>query len=67
MKRYITLLKMVEESIDNLISSGYYNDLRRQKLLGFILTGNSKLYLGEAYTEEQIKSLVLKKWINSFS
>ena len=45
-KRYSTLLKIVEESIDNLISSGYDDDdFRRQKLLECILTGNSKQYL----------------------
>ena len=42
------------------IFSGYENpqsDTKRQKLLECVLTGNSKLYLGKAYTEEQIKTL----------
>ena len=30
---------------------------KRQKLLKCVLTGNSKLYLGNAYTEERIKEL----------
>ena len=30
---------------------------KRQKLLECILTGNSKLYLGKAYTKDQIKGL----------
>ena len=33
------------------------SDLKRQKLLEYILTGNSKLYLGKVYTEEQLKKL----------
>ena len=56
-KRYINLLKMAEE---NLIFSGYdlpQLDTKRQKLLECVLTGNSKLYLGKVYTEEQIKTL----------
>ena len=42
------------------IFSGYespQSDTKRQKLLECILTGNSKLYLGKAYTEEQLKKL----------
>ena len=55
MKRYIILLKIVEESIDNLISSGYddsKSDLMRQKL-----TWNSNLHLGKASMKEQINTL----------
>ena len=33
------------------------SDTKRQKLLECILTGNSKLYLGKVYTEEQLKKL----------
>ena len=54
-KKYITLLKMAEE-----IFSGYespQSDLKRQKLLECILTGNSKLYLGKVYTEDQLSKL----------
>ena len=42
------------------IFSGYetpQSDTKRQKLLKCILTGNSKLYLGKVYTEEQLKKL----------
>ena len=55
MKRYINLLKMVEE-----IFSGYdplQSDTKRQKLLKCILNENSKLYLGKVYTEDQLKKL----------
>ena len=48
----IPILKMAEE-----IFSGPQSDTKRQKLLECILTGNSKLYLGKAYTEEQLKKL----------
>ena len=53
-KKYFPLLKMAEE-----IFSGYdaQSDTKCQKLLKCILTGNSKLYLGKAYTEEQLKKL----------
>ena len=52
-KRYLTLLKMAEE-----IFSGYetpQSDTKRQKPLECVLTGNSKLYLGKAYTKEKVK------------
>ena len=49
---------MAEELIGNL---GYdetpQSDKKRQKLLECILTGNNKLNLGKAYTEEKIKEL----------
>ena len=59
-KRYLTILKMVDEI--NLVNLGYeLSDLRdnskRQKLLECVLTGNSKLYLGKVYTKEQIEKL----------
>ena len=56
-KRYSNLLKMAE---DDLIFSAYdppQSDAKRQKLLECILTGNSKLYLGKVYTEDQMKKL----------
>ena len=39
--------------------SGYdaQSDTKHQKLLECVLTGNSKLYLGKVYTEEQLKKL----------
>ena len=48
---------MAEELIGN---SGYHtlqSDSKRQKLLECVLTGNSKLYVGKVYTEDQIKKL----------
>ena len=33
------------------------SDTKRQKLLKCVLTGNSKLYLGKVYTEEQLAKL----------
>ena len=49
---------MAEELISNL---GYHetpqSDTKRQKLLECVLTGNSKLYLGKVYTEEQLAKL----------
>ena len=45
---------------ENLIFRSYetpQSDTKRQKLLECVLTGNSKLYLGKAYTEDQIKKL----------
>ena len=55
-KKYFPLLKMSEELICNL---GYdaQSDTKRQKLLECVLTGNSKLYLGKAYTEDQLAKL----------
>ena len=61
-EKYLTLLKMAEE-----IFSGYETpqlDTKQQKVLECILTGNSKLYLGKVYTEDQIKNLMMKRWIN---
>ena len=57
MKRYLTFLKMAEVSIDNLGYDAPQSDTKRQKLLECILNGNSKLYLGKVYTEEQINKL----------
>ena len=47
---------MAEELIGNL---GYDTqlDTKHQKLLECVLTGNSKLYLGKVYTEEQLAKL----------
>ena len=49
--------KMSEASIGNLGYDAPQTDSKRQKLLECILTGNSKLYLGKVYTEEQINKL----------
>ena len=52
MKRYLTLLKMAEEIFSSYESP--QSDSKRQKLLKCVLTGNSKLYLGKVYTEDQL-------------
>ena len=56
-KRYLHLLKMAEELIDNLGYETPQSDTKRQKLLECVLTGNSKLYLGKVYTEDQLTKL----------
>ena len=56
-KRYLPLLKMAEELISNLGYETPQSDTKHQKLLECILTGNSKLYLGKVYTEEQLTKL----------
>ena len=48
---------MAEELIGNLGYGTPQSDTKRQKLLEFVLTGNSKLYLGKVYTEVKIKEL----------
>ena len=61
---------MVEENVNNLISSSYdasKSDSKRQKLLECILTGNSKLYLAKAYIDEQIKKLSAEEVDKLFS
>ena len=56
-KKYFPLLKMAEELISNLGYDPPQSDKKRQKLLECVLTGNSKLYLGKANTEDQLKKL----------
>ena len=53
-KKYFPILKIVEELISNLGYETPQSDRKRQKLLECFLTGNSKLYLGKVYTEEQL-------------
>ena len=48
---------MAEELIGNLGYGIPQLDTKHQKLLECILTGNSKLYLGKVYTEEQLAKL----------
>ena len=52
---------MANEIIDDLLLEVSHDppksEVKRQKLIECILTGNSKQYLGKAYTEEQIKKL----------
>ena len=56
-KRYLLILKMAEELIGNLGYETPKLDTKCQKLLECVLTGNSKLYLGKVYTEEQLAKL----------
>ena len=56
-KIYLPLLKMAEELIGNLGYEIPQSATKLQKLLECVLTGNSKLYLGKAYTEEQLAKL----------
>ena len=56
-KKYFPILKMAEELISNLGYETPQSDTKCQKLLKCILTGNSKLYLGKVYTEEQLTKL----------
>ena len=37
------------------------SDVKLQKLIECVLTGNSKQYLGKAYTEEQVNELSAEK------
>ena len=56
-KRYLPPLKMTEELIGNLGYGAPQSDTKGQKLLECVLTGNSKLYLGKVYTEDQFTKL----------
>ena len=56
-KKYFPILKMAEELIGNLGCESPQSDSKRQELLECVLTGNSKLYLGKVYTEEQLAKL----------
>ena len=56
-KKYFPILKMAEELISNLGYEAPQSDTKHQKLLECILTGNSKLYLGKVYIEEQLAKL----------
>ena len=57
---------MTEDNI-NFIFGGEtpQSDTKSQKLLECALTGNSKLYLGKVYTEEQLKKLNKEEVENS--
>ena len=56
-KKYFPILKMAEELIGNLGYGALQSDTKHQKLFECVLTRNSKLYLGEVYTEEQLAKL----------
>ena len=66
-KKYFPILKMAEELIGNLGYGALQLDTKRQKLLQCILTGNSKLYLGKVYTEEQLAKLNEEEVENLFN
>ena len=55
MKKYFTLFKMAEGIFSRYESP--QSESKGQKLLECVLIGNSKLYLGKVYTEEQLKKL----------
>ena len=60
---------MTEKLIGNLGYESPQSDKKHQKLLKCILTGNSKLYLGKVYTEEQLKKLSeeeVEKLLNNY-
>ena len=48
---------MAEELINNLGYETSQSETKHQKLLECVLTGNSKLYLGTIYTEDQLAKL----------
>ena len=56
-KKYFPMLKMAEEVIGNLGYGAPQSDTKHQKFLECVLTGNSKLHLGNVYTEEQLAKL----------
>ena len=58
---------MAEESINDLLSEPPESDMKRLKLTECILTGNSKQYLGKAYTEEQVNELSAEEVDQLFS
>ena len=66
-KKYFPILKMAEELIGNLGYGALQLDTKGQKLLQCILTGNSKLYLGKVYTEEQLAKLNEEEVENLFN
>ena len=68
-KKYFPILKMAEELIGNLGYGAPQSDTKHQKLLECVLTGNSKLYLGKVYIEEQFAKLSeeeVEKLLNNY-
>ena len=65
------LIKMVEASINELLPEVPYDppksDVKWQKLIECVLTGNSKLYLGKVNTEEQVNKLSAEEVDKLFS
>ena len=56
-KKHFPILKMAEELIANLGYETLQSDTKRKKLLECVFTGNSELYLGKVYTEDQLAKL----------
>ena len=66
-KKYFPILKMAEELIGDLGYGAPQSDTKRQKLLECVLTGNSKLYLGKVYIEEQLAKLNEEEVVKLFN
>ena len=62
---------MVEEIVKELLPGVPHDprksEVKRQKLIECILIGNSKQYLGKAFTKEQIKKLSVEEVDKLFS
>ena len=60
-----SLLKIAEASLNALILEVPYDplesDIKPQKLVECVLTGNSKQYLGETYTDKQVNKLTAEE------
>ena len=66
-KKHFPILKMAKELISNLGYGTQQSDTKCQKLLECVLTGNSKLYLGKVYTEEQLAKLSEEEVVKLFN
>ena len=64
-------MKIAEASINDLLPEVSYEppelDIKGQKLMECVLTGNNKQYLGKAYTEEQVNKLSVEEVDRPFS
>ena len=62
---------MANEIISDLLPDLPYEppefDLKWQKLIECVLTGNTKQYLGKAYTEEQVNNLSAQELVKLFN
>ena len=69
--RIKTLLKMAEASINNLLpvvsNVPLKLDMKQRKLIECVLTGNSKQYLGKAYTKDRVNELSAEEVDKLFS